>query len=55
MSGQRSNGNAQVTMTGYEKWKLESKAKQGWKCYFIQRGFVDTLTESYYISTNTKQ
>jgi hypothetical protein len=45
MSRQRSNPNAQITMTGREKWKLESKAKQGWKCFFIQRDFVDALTE----------
>jgi len=32
-----SMANNQITMTQREKWALEAKAKQGWKCYFIER------------------
>jgi len=30
-------------MTNREKWSLEAKAKQGWKCYFIERDWIHDL------------
>lgn len=40
-----SNPNAQITMTNRQKWALEAKAKQGWKCYFIERDYIYELQE----------
>lgn len=37
------NPNTQITMTNKEKWSLENKAKQGWKCYFIEREHIYEL------------
>jgi hypothetical protein len=31
------NPNANAGLTNRQKWSLEGKAKQGWKCYFIER------------------
>lgn len=31
------NPNANAGLTNRQKWTLEGKAKQGWKCYFIER------------------
>lgn len=33
----RLNPRDMISMTYQEKWKLEAKSKQGWKCYFIER------------------
>lgn len=41
----RFNANATTTITNKEKWKLEAKAKQGWKCYFIERENTYELQE----------
>jgi len=30
-------------MTNRQKWALEAKAKQGWKCYFIEREHIYEL------------
>jgi hypothetical protein len=35
-----------IQMTNREKWSLEAKAKQGWKCYFIERDFIYNLQET---------
>lgn len=32
-----------ITMTLREKWALEGKSKQGWKCYFIERDLMLNL------------
>ena len=32
-----------ITITRREKLRLESKAKQGWKCYFIERDYLYDL------------
>ena len=32
-------------ITNREKWSLEAKAKQGWKCYFIEREHIYHLQE----------
>lgn len=32
-----------IQMTNREKWSLEAKAKQGWKCYFIERDYIYDL------------
>ena len=32
-------------MTNRQKWALESKSKQGWKCYFIERGHTHDIGE----------
>jgi len=37
------NPNTQITMTNRQKWALEAKAKQGWKCYFIEREHIYDL------------
>jgi len=39
------NPNTKITMTNKEKWSLEAKAKQGWKCYFIEREYIYGLQE----------
>ena len=39
------NPNAKVSMTNKEKWSLEAKAKQGWKCYFIEREHIYELQD----------
>jgi hypothetical protein len=39
------NPNTQITMTNREKWSLEAKAKQGWKCYFIEREHIYELQD----------
>ena len=39
------NPNAQITMTNRERWALEGKAKQGWKCYFIERNARFEISE----------
>jgi len=39
-----SNPNTVITMTQREKWKLEGKAKQGWRCYFAERDLVLDLS-----------
>ncbi len=41
----RSNPNTSINMTNKEKWKLEAKAKQGWKCYYIEREHIYDLQE----------
>lgn len=33
----RQNPNAPSGLTNREKWSLEGKSKQGWKCYYIER------------------
>ena len=38
-----SNRTLQITQA--EKRRLESKAKQGWKCYFIERDYANNLQE----------
>ncbi len=38
------NPNAIVQMTMREKLSLESKAKYGWRCYFIQRSIAEELS-----------
>lgn len=40
-----SNPDASITMTNKEKWRLEAKAKQGWKCYYIEREHTYQLQE----------
>ena len=40
-----SNPNQLITMTRSEKWTLEQKAKQGWKCYFISRDHIHQLQD----------
>lgn len=40
------NPNTQITMTNREKWALEAKAKQGWKCYFIERDYIYELQQT---------
>ena len=35
----RQNPTANSGLTDREKWSLEAKAKQGWKCYFIERHY----------------
>ena len=37
--------NQQITMTQGAKWALETKAKQGWKCYFIEREYAYEIAE----------
>jgi hypothetical protein len=37
------NANTQITMTNAQKWALEAKSKQGWKCYFIERDAIYEL------------
>jgi len=37
------NPNANANITNKEKWSLELKAKQGWKCYFIEREHIHRL------------
>lgn len=37
------SGTANANMTNREKWALEAKAKQGWKCYFIGRDTIHAL------------
>ena len=32
--------NREVTITQKELWALENKAKQGWKCYYIERDWA---------------
>lgn len=39
------NPNTKIEMTNREKWSLEGKARQGWKCYFIQREQIYELQE----------
>jgi hypothetical protein len=39
------NPNQSITMTNRQKWALESKSKQGWKCYFIERGHTHDIGE----------
>lgn len=39
------SSNQQITMTRGEKFKLEQKAKQGWRCFFIMRDEVDGLND----------
>ncbi len=46
-----SNPNANSRLTNKEKWSLESKAKQGWKCYFIERDANLGLGQTYFIYT----
>ena len=38
-------------LTNREKWSLESKAKAGWKCYFIERDYIYDLQR---IRNNTR-
>lgn len=49
------NPNTQITMTNREKWSLEAKAKQGWKCYFIQRELVEHLQDTRNVARETAQ
>jgi hypothetical protein len=39
------NPNTKIEMTNREKWSLQAKAKQGWKCYFIERDQIYELQE----------
>jgi hypothetical protein len=41
----RLNPTANAGMTNADKWRLEGKAKQGWKCYFIERESTYELQE----------
>jgi len=34
---------ANANMTNREKWALEAKARQGWKCYFMSRETIHDL------------
>ena len=36
--------NKTITIKQGEKWALERKAKQGWRCFFIMRDNYDDLT-----------
>jgi len=38
-----SNPGANANITNREKWTLEAKSKQGWKCYFIERDAIYDL------------
>lgn len=38
-----SNANQIVQMTNAERYRLKNKAKQGWKCYYIEREYVEHL------------
>jgi len=40
------NPNSLISITNKEKWRLENKAKAGWKCYFIEREYVYDLQET---------
>lgn len=42
----RQNPNANAGLTNRQKWSLEGKAKQGWKCYFIEREHIYELQET---------
>ena len=37
------NPTANANITNKEKWSLEAKAKQGWKCYYIERDAIYDL------------
>lgn len=37
------NPNEQITMTRREKWRLEAKAKSGWKAFYQSREDIDIL------------
>ncbi len=39
------NPNANANLTNKDKWTLEAKAKQGWKCYFIERDHIYELQQ----------
>ena len=47
----RQNPQANSGLTNREKWSLESKAKAGWKCYFIERDYIYDLQR---IRNNTR-
>jgi len=42
----RQNPTANSGLTNREKWSLEAKAKQGWKCYFIERDYIYDLQQT---------
>jgi hypothetical protein len=42
----RINPNGNSGLTNKQKWALEQKAKQGWKCYFIEREYIYQLQET---------
>ena len=42
----RQNPTANSGLTDREKWSLEAKAKQGWKCYFIERHYIYDLQQT---------
>jgi hypothetical protein len=50
-----SNPNQQITITLKEKRALEGKAKQGWKCYFIERDANFELGQAYHAHAQTAQ
>jgi len=47
MSSDNGNLNGNITITKREKFLLEQKAKQGWRCFFIMRDKLDDLGQSY--------
>lgn len=46
------SGTANANITNREKWALEAKAKQGWKCYFMSR---ETIHEIQVARNNIRQ
>ena len=40
------NPNTLITMTIKEKYRLESKAKVGWKCFYVEREYVYDLQQT---------
>ena len=47
MSGENGNLSGNITISRREKFLLEQKAKQGWRCFFILRDNFDILCQSY--------
>ena len=45
MSNTGRQGNETITILKKEKWALENKAKQGWRCFFIMRDMYDNLSD----------
>lgn len=45
MSNNNRDPNANSGLTNRDKWSLEGKAKQGWKCYFIEREWAYRIQE----------
>ena len=44
--------NRQIMITEKDKYKLEVKAKQGWKCYYIELDRINNMS-SYYQQTSS--